>query len=140
MDNHEIDWRIAMEVMGWRLHEYDRPTYGGKVRTARWIDAASPPESKWVFCAASDPANTYPRTKASGAWTPSTDLGDAMDVMEHLRAKVHDDGTVSAIRMSTGGRYWTVMIDDQDAVNDSLPMAISLAALAWAEAKKGEQP
>lgn len=133
MTNAEIDRRVAVEVMGWRLHEYDQPTYGGKVRTARWIDAASPPESEWVFVNAGNIANTYPLTRASDAWQPSTDIQDAMQVVEKIGGPMRLD-------YNHINKSWTVQIRTMKAIGHaSLPTAISFAALAWAESKKGTQ-
>lgn len=113
MTPEEVNKFLAIECMGWR-------------RCSRfgWL---TKPDSEMSI-------RDYLTDKD---WNPYHSIGDAMRVVEHLRAKVHDDGTVSAIRMSTGGRHWTVMIDDCDAINDSLSAAISLAAVEWARAKRG---
>lgn len=114
----ELDALIAEKVMGWKLKYND---YG---KNPHWVNS----ESKAVHY--DDHFNTCPADEFS----PSTDIKDAWEVVEHFTKKGQD----LRIQSEKDGTFWRCYItDEKDVFKEhwnvenvwDAPYAICLAAL-----------
>jgi hypothetical protein len=121
MTNEQINHKLAVEVMGWKLVNSET----GKPAKKSDIDDALNNDG-WHWSGRDGDGYAW-------QWKPSTDISHAMDVVEKIRG-----ASVCMRRHHSEGSKWIVEIGwTGHSEHDSLPMAICLAALAWADAKKG---
>ena len=119
----ELDARVATEIMGWRL---ERTGGEGKYRDVmRWVDASGTAVHV-----------------VDWHWRPSTELTDAWQVVEAMRARdfVFGVDSIGEEDESTPWRAWFGGPDciERDYRADTAPHAICRAALRAAASPKGD--
>lgn len=135
----ELDAAIAVQVMGYI------PVWGdfwrGAVCPGKWNCAVSRADA-WAFPynghGVRAPDGKFYCTQEVYAWNPSTDIANAMKVVEKMREQGY--GAVMADNM--GGTPWSVdfvgTADVHEGDADTLPEAICRAALATVNAPAQE--
>ena len=138
----ELNARVAVKVMGWRLIRHEASTHHGSHWTKDWYDAHIPdPDGRngrfW-----SAPHDEYPRPRAASSWSPATDIAAAWLVVEKMSEGDWelrlDRGGVAAVLVPLEKKAWRAAFlrrnedgwsEEHLTTNASVARALCLAAL-----------